>query len=145
MTYTVANSRKSLRYPSPPVRIRRRHDIVTSDPPQPLYTFRGANAVAQTMTAPAWILSGPFETGKTVAVAHLLDMLARQYPRAQGAIVRKVRTDMDGTVLVTWRRIIEQRGDVRVFGGERPQWYDYPNGTRIYIGGLDRPEKTLSG
>lgn len=52
---------------------------------------------------------------------------------------------MDGTVLNTWRKIIAIRGGVTVFGGERPEWYDYPSGARVWIGGLDRPGKTLSG
>lgn len=108
--------------------------------------FRGDNLVAQDITDPAWLLSGPFETGKTWAALWRLDQEARANKGGQYAIVRKVRNDMDGSVLVTWRKVIERAGGgVTVFGGEKPQWYDYPNGARVWVGGLDRPEKTLSG
>lgn len=110
-----------------------------------LPTFRGNNALAQTLTAPAWLLSGPAETGKTWAALYRLDSEARRVAGGQFALIRKVRNDMDGTVLVTWRKLIALRGEVTAFGGEKVQWYDYPNGSRVWIGGLDRPEKTLSG
>lgn len=31
-----------------------------------------------------------------------------------------------------------------MYGGSYPQWYDYPGGSRIWLGGLDDPGKTLS-
>lgn len=108
-------------------------------------TFRGDNLRAQTITDRAWVLSGPFDTGKTWAALWRLDSEARANPKGQYALVRKVRNDMDGTVLVTWKKIIAMRGGVTVFGGEKVQWYDYSNGARVWVGGLDRPEKTLSG
>jgi hypothetical protein len=108
-------------------------------------TFRGAAATAQAITARRWIISGPFETGKTWAALWRLDTEARENPKGQYAIVRKVRADMDSTVLVTWRKIIAMRRDVETFGGNHVQWYDYANGARVWVGGLDRPEKTLSG
>lgn len=120
------------------------------DSARPL-VFRGANGRASRtkdedgITDRAWILGGPYETGKTWATLWRLDSEARRVKGGQFAIVRKVRNDMDGTVLVTWRKIIAIRGGVTAFGGEKVQWYDYPNGSRVWVGGLDRPEKTLSG
>jgi len=108
-------------------------------------TFRGACLVAQSMTAHEWMLAGPAETGKTFADLWLLDSLLRSTPRARAAIVRKVRADMGGTVLETWDRIIAMRGGVETFGGAHPDWYEYPNGSRAYVGGMDRPGKVLSG
>jgi hypothetical protein len=108
-------------------------------------TFRGDNGRAQSITDRAWIISGPFDTGKSWAALWRLDSEARANPKGQYALVRKVRNDMDGTVLVTWKKLIQWRGGVTVFGGEKVQWYDYANGARVWIGGLDRPEKTLSG
>lgn len=107
--------------------------------------FRGAALLAQAITDRAWILAGPYETGKTWAALWRLDSEARKHPNSQWALVRKVRNDMDGTVLVTWKKLIAIRGGVHVFGGEKVQWYDYQNGARVWVGGLDRPEKTLSG
>lgn len=122
-------------------RERRRRQRVQSSTP----SFRGDNQVAQATTAPEWILSGPAETGKTWATLYRLDTEARKWPNSQWAILRKVRADMDSTVLNTWRKVIAIRGGVSVYGGERPQWYDYPNGARVWIGGMDNPGKTLSG
>lgn len=119
---------------------RRRKAVSTFTAP----TFRGAAIDAQSIAAREWIIAGPYETGKTWAALYRLDSEARR-TGGQYAIVRKVRADMDGSVLVTWRKVIAMRGGVSVFGGERPQWYDYPNGARVWVGGLDRPEKTLSG
>jgi phage terminase large subunit len=107
-------------------------------------TFRGACLEAQTMTAHEWINAGPAETGKTFSLLWRLDSLLRATPRARAAIVRKVRADMDGTVLETWERVIEIRGGVSTFGGESAKFYDYPNGSRVHVGGMDRPGKTLS-
>lgn len=109
-------------------------------------TFRGAGLDAQSTTAHEWMLAGPAETGKTWAALWRLDSLLATTPRAQAGMVRKVRHDMDGTVLSTWRKVIGRSGSgAMVYGGEKPQWYDYPNGARLYIGGMDRAGAVLSG
>lgn len=85
-------------------------------------------------------------TGKTWAALVYIDSLARQYPGSTGAIVRKVRRDMDATVLKAWREsVVIPCGDITTFGGEHPEFYEYPNGSRVYIGGMDRPGRVLSG
>jgi phage terminase large subunit len=67
-------------------------------------------------------------------------------PKAKGALVRKVAADIHPTVLVTYREIIQRSASGAVpYGGEKPEWYDYPNGARLYVGGMDRPGKVLSG
>lgn len=90
------------------------------------------------------ILSGPAETGKTFACVHKLDALMWKYPAAQAAMVRKTRQSMDGTVLDTFRKIVGRDTPIHAYGGDKPEWYDYPNGSRIYIGGMDNPDRILS-
>ena len=90
------------------------------------------------------IISGPADTGKTIGALYKLDSLARQYKNATGAIVRKVHVDMAGTVLDVFKKNV-QAPDVRVFGGEHPEFYEYPTGTRVFVCGMDRPGKVLSG
>jgi hypothetical protein len=107
-------------------------------------SFRAAALELQTATEHEIIIAGPAETGKTFAALWRLDTLLRETPGARAAIVRKVRADMDGTVLEMWRRIIAFRGDVLTYGGERPDFYLYGNGSRCYVGGMDRPGKVLS-
>lgn len=108
--------------------------------------FRGAAAEAQAIGSHEWILSGPAETGKTFGGLHRVDSELRRVPGSKWVIVRKVRADMGGTVLSTWDRISRLRGTPPVaYGGNEPQWYDYPNGSRVYTVGMDRPGKVLSG
>ena len=90
------------------------------------------------------ILSGPAETGKTYTALHKLNMLMWKYPGAQAAIVRKTYQSMHGTVLQTYRRILGRDTPVHAYGGEKPEWFDYPNGSRVFIGGMDNSQKVLS-
>lgn len=106
--------------------------------------FRGAALEAQTTTEHEWLLSGPAETGKTFAALYRLDTELRRTPKATAVMVRKVRADMTGSVLQTWRRVIALRGGVEVYGGEEAKFYSYPNGARVYVAGLDRPGAALS-
>ena len=121
---------------------RRRVSSAHADTP----TFRGAAKEIQSIRASCeFLLSGPYETGKTFAVLYLLDTLLRIFPNSRAAILRKVRLWLNSTALETWRTVIALRGGVTVYGGERPEWYDYKNGSRVYIGGLDNPGNSLSG
>lgn len=90
-------------------------------------------------------MSGPAETGKTIACLHLLDSLAWTYPGMQGAIIRKTYRSMPGSVLQTYEKKVLTSGDgVTKRGGEKPEWFDYPNGSRLWVGGMDNPAKVLS-
>lgn len=109
-------------------------------------TFRGSALRVQTLTDREWILAGPAETGKTWATVWRLDELLRSTPGSQYALVRKVAADIGPTVLNTYKRVIERSGSgATPYGGEKPEWYTYPNRARLYIGGMDRPGKVLSG
>lgn len=143
MTSLISNARKALPYAPPPVRVRR--EGAGRAAAAAAMRFRGAAAEAQRITAREWLLSGPAETGKTWAALYRLDAEARKWPNSQWVIARKVRTTMDSTVLNTWRRIIALRGGVEVFGGEKPVFYTYPNGARVWVVGFDNPDKILSG
>ena len=107
-------------------------------------TFRGAALEIQSTSAREFVIAGPAETGKTFGCLELLDRLARQHPGLQAAILRKVHRDLFGTVIKDYRKLFERDG-VTVYGGEKPEWFDYPGGSRIWVGGLDRPAAFLSG
>src|SRR3972149_2614740 len=107
--------------------------------------FRGACLELQTAIDHELIIAGPSETGKTLAALWKLDTLLRETPGAKAGILRKVRADMTGTVLETWERIIAMRAGVTSLGGAHAEWYQYRNGSRCYVGGMDRPGKVLSG
>lgn len=118
---------------------------------KPRFTFRGNNARLQALVKnqqrPAEIiLEGPAETGKTYAALQFMDALARHYPRARGAIVRQYHIDLSSTVLNIYNReFVKPANDIRIFGGENVEFYEYPNLTRIWAAGMDRPGKVLSG
>lgn len=101
------------------------------------------------------IIAGPAETGKTLAACQKLDALAWKYKGAQLAMVRATYKSIPGSVLQTYeKRVLGAWTDegefdqsltpVRKYGGEKPEWFDYPNGSRIWIGGMDNPSKVLS-
>lgn len=107
--------------------------------------FRGAALAAQAATDHELMLAGPAESAKTFGLCWKLDTLLRDTPGARAVIVRKVRQDMGQTVLQTWKRVTGIRGGVTPYGGGHPEWYDYPNGARAYVIGMDRPGSVLSG
>jgi hypothetical protein len=91
------------------------------------------------------LLSGPSETGKTTAALHRLDALLWKYRGSQAVMVRKVRDTIFPTVLQTYtKKILSADSPVRPYGGERPAWFDYPNGSRLWLAGIDDPGKALS-
>lgn len=69
-------------------------------------------------------------------------------------MLRKVKETMWSSVIQAWKdKILPEDGTlswrgksftIGAFGGERPQWYDYSNGSRIFIAGLDDGKKVLS-
>lgn len=108
--------------------------------------FRGSALVLQTSQDFEVILQGPAETGKTFAALWYLDCFLRAYKGSVGILVRKTRASVFSTVLRTYAKILHLRGnDAKPFGGKKPEWYDYPNGSILYIDGLDKAERLLSG
>jgi phage terminase large subunit len=91
------------------------------------------------------IISGPSETGKTLACLIYLNNLALTYPGMQATIIRKVRKTMDSSVLQTFRqRVVANDPRVHAYGGETPQWFQYTNGSRVWVAGMDDSGKVLS-
>lgn len=95
------------------------------------------------------ILSGPAETGKTRAALEKLNLLLWKYPKAQAVMIRKQYADMPGSCIQTYEKkvlgeTLSDDGPVTKYGGEKPQFYNYPNDSRLWVGGLDHPGKTLS-
>jgi hypothetical protein len=100
------------------------------------------------------MLAGPAESGKTFACLLKLDALLVKYPGSQAVAVRKQYKTLIPTALQTYQRKVlgspqpdadgKFPNGVRVFGGSHPQWYDYPNGSRLWVAGFDSPGKALS-
>lgn len=123
-------------------RKKRRRNLATSGL---TYQFRGGNLRAFGCANPEMILAGPASTGKTIATLSRLHRLAVDWPGAQLAIVRKTYASMVGTVVQSFKsKILGPNSPVVPYGGESPIWFDYPNGSRIWIGGMDNPNRILS-
>ena len=110
-------------------------------------SFYGDNKRAIECQAPEVLLIGPAETGKTIALLWKLHRIAFKYKNASLVILRKTLTSTYSTVLQTFQDKIA--GDalktvIGVYGGEKAQWFDYPNGSRIWVAGLDKSSRVLS-
>jgi phage terminase large subunit len=93
------------------------------------------------------LLSGPSETGKTVACCLKVDGLCVTYPKAQVSMVRKTAASLPSTVVRTYLRLFDKYikgGAIRVYGGETPERFLYANGSTIWLGGMDNPDRILS-
>ena len=108
-----------------------------------VYTPRGGCEEFLYCKEPEFIAEGPAETGKTLAACWKIHMLASKYPGLNGAIVRKTQKSIYGSVLQTFDRVIKG-APVIPYGGEKPEKYIYKNGSVIWIGGMDNPDKVLS-
>lgn len=114
------------------------------------YEFFGANLDLINSTEPQVVISGPADCGKTIAALTKLHRTAWDNPDAQIVIVRKVRADVYSSVLETFEKKIlpypstDDRCPVRAYGGTTPSRYIYPNGSTIWIAGMDKPGKVLS-
>lgn len=96
------------------------------------------------------ILSGPYETGKTFAMLNKLHALLCLFPRCNALMVRKTRKSILASAVVTYEQKVlpfppdDDRCPIKKYGGERPEFYLYPNRSRITVGGLDDADKYLS-
>jgi len=109
------------------------------------YSFYGGNDAAFYCTDPEVILAGPADTGKTLALLTKLHLVAAKYPNASIVILRKRLTDTHPTVLQTFiNKVIPEYAGITTYGGEKAQWFDYANGSRIWVAGLDKAGKVLS-
>lgn len=99
---------------------------------------------------PELLLSGPAGTGKSRALLEKLHTVMMMNPGARGLIVRKTQESMTSSALVTWREhVISEAllsGEVHFYGGskEQPGQYRYRNGSRVMLGGMDKPTKVMS-
>lgn len=111
------------------------------------YVPYGAARQLWELTIQQVMISGPSETGKSRAALELLDRLMWKYPGAQGAIIRKTYQDTIATILPTFeKRVIAPAlgVSIRKAGGSRPTWYEYSNGSRVWVAGMDKPSRALS-
>ena len=109
-------------------------------PAREFWAYKGAEAM----------LTGPYETGKTFVALGKLHALLCKYPDVRALMVRATYKSLVQSAIVTYEtKVLPLKPDnpksgVQKYGGERPEFYTYPNGSRLVCGGLDNPDKVLS-
>jgi hypothetical protein len=96
------------------------------------------------------LLTGPYQTGKTIAALTKLHALLCKYPNARAVMLRKTYKSLTKSAVVTYEKKVlpynteDPRSGVMKWGGERPEFYQYVNGSRLECAGMDNPSKVLS-
>ena len=86
---------------------------------------------------------GPAGTGKSRSALEKIHLCAMKYPHSRYLIVRKTRTSLTQSALVTFeKQVLPENSGVRFRTYE--QEYRYRNGSTIVIGGMDKSSKVLS-
>lgn len=93
------------------------------------------------------LVDGPAGTGKTISILNRLIAQAEKYPGMRALLVRKTRTSLSETVLATFEDKVLPEGHYLLDGADRMQraHYEWANGSRWILGGLDKPTKLFSG
>jgi PBSX family phage terminase large subunit len=97
------------------------------------------------------MLSGPYESGKTLPALTKLHALLVKYPKSRAFITRQTYKSLLATALVTYEnKVLPVHPDspdsaIVKYGKSKPEFYQYPNGSHLLIVGMDNPDKILSG
>lgn len=96
------------------------------------------------------VLAGSAGTGKSVACLFRVHLACLKHPGIRCLIVRKTAISLGSTTLVSFDEKVAtealRSGVVKWYGGSTREAasYKYTNGSRIVVGGLDKPEKVMS-
>ena len=99
---------------------------------------------------PEIMIAGPYETGKTLGALQKVHNLLLKYPGARALMVRKSYKSVITSALPSYYNKVlpyppsHAKCPIHPYGGGKPEWIDYPNGSVLLIGGLDDPQKVLS-
>jgi len=108
-----------------------------------IYAPRGAARRLFYDRSPEIIIDGPAGTGKTRAILEKVHLVAENWPGSRGLIVRKTRASLTQSGLVTFQKhVLPPATDVRFH--TQNQEFQYPNGSVVAVGGLDKDSKVMS-
>ena len=107
-----------------------------------------------TSQASVKVAGGTYDAGKTYSLCAYIDWLAQRYPRSRMTFVHRSLNRVYRNIIPTYEKYLgykppsrennpEDR-EVTRYGGERPEFFEYDTGTRIYMNGLDQPLNLLS-
>ena len=99
------------------------------------------------------VAGGTYDAGKTFGMIAYLHALAVCYKGARMTFVHRSLNRVYRNIVPSYEKFLGYKPTSRDhptptpvtrFGGERPEFFEYPNGTRIYVNGLDNPHNLLS-
>ena len=99
------------------------------------------------------VAGGTYDAGKTFSLCAYMDALAGAFPGARMTFVHRSLSRVYRNILPTYYKYLGYTPTSRDapnptfvtrFGGEKPEFFEYKNGTRIYVNGLDKPQNLLS-
>jgi phage terminase large subunit len=127
------------------------HQIVDTAPPKEIardprykvYRPYGSCEDLLYCKEPEVLICGPAGTGKSRAALEKLHICAMKYPGSRHLLVRKTRTSLTQSALVTFEEhVVPDSAGVKFRTAE--QEYRYTNGSKVVIGGMDKSSKVLS-
>lgn len=121
----------------------------TSDasPAGRLFTPHGEHRRVITCKDGMVLVEGPAGTGKTITILNKIVACLEKYPGCRWLIIRKTRISLNETVLATFEEKVLPQDSPLLDGAERSNrtHYDWWNGSRVVVGGLDNPLRYYSG
>ena len=111
------------------------------------YTPWGAQRALWYCRSEQVLLEGPAGTGKTRALLEYVHWLCEAFPRIRILWCRQTRESLTESVLELYEEEVLPPGHPAISGTagrNHRQFYEYPNGARIVLVGLDKPGKTYS-
>ncbi|MDE0681617.1 MAG: hypothetical protein OXI63_01760 [Candidatus Poribacteria bacterium] len=99
------------------------------------------------------VAGGTYDAGKTFSLCAYMDALANEFEGSRMTFVHRSLSRVYRNILPTYYKYLgytptsrdaSNPTDVTRFGGEKPEFFEYKNGTRIYVNGLDKPQNLLS-
>lgn len=93
------------------------------------------------------LMEGPAGTGKSFAALQKVHLALIKYPGSRWLLLRKTLVSLKASTLVTYReKVLHDAEGVHFWTarGAEPAHYAYPNGSKLIIGGMDKPSKVLS-
>ena len=99
------------------------------------------------------IVGGTYDAGKTFGSVAYMDAFAWLNPGARMTFVHRSLNRVYRNIVPTYEKFLTYKPTSRDapnptpvtrYGGERPEFFEYENGTRIYMNGLDQPNNLLS-
>ena len=101
------------------------------------------------------MVGGTYDAGKTFGGVAYMHWLAARHPGSRMTFVHRSLNRVYRNIIPSYEKFLGYKPpsrddtnadnfEVRRFGGERTEFFEYKNGTRIYMNGLDKPHNLLS-